>query len=147
MVTPAPFPYPLLCLLLLCLSPSPLSVSLSPSFHLTASVTQVHLFTCVLLSVSLPNVWPLTIFLYLYLQQLNSIFWIFFIVDVNECLTGGHDCDEMSQLCVNLQPYFRCECKDGYQSPSANSTCPGGWSLPVYHMDPDCCFSLYPWGH
>lgn len=35
-------------------------------------------------------------------------------VDVNECTTGDHNCDEASEVCVNLPGSYRCLCNWGY---------------------------------
>ena len=59
------------------------------------------------------------------LQQLIILFYLFVLVDVNECLTGDNDCDEMSEVCVNAEPLFTCDCKDGYQRSPESGPCDG----------------------
>ena len=35
--------------------------------------------------------------------------------DINECETGEHDCDLTTEVCINEEPGFDCECKEGFE--------------------------------
>ncbi|XP_073961333.1 uncharacterized protein [Choristoneura fumiferana] len=35
-------------------------------------------------------------------------------VDINECITGSHTCNNKSETCLNLPGTFKCACKRGY---------------------------------
>ena len=42
-----------------------------------------------------------------------SISLIYFCLDINECETGEHDCDENRNLiCINKEGSFNCKCND-----------------------------------
>ena len=36
-----------------------------------------------------------------------------FVLDINECLTGSHDCSNNAE-CVNLDGTFQCKCNAGF---------------------------------
>ena len=38
------------------------------------------------------------------------------VTDINECVTGNHDCDDTS-TCTNLIGSFECTCNEGYEKP------------------------------
>jgi len=42
--------------------------------------------------------------------------------DIGECLVGTHNC---SQLCVELDGGFECDCSDGYELIDDEVTCEG----------------------
>ena len=44
------------------------------------------------------------------------------LVDVNECLTGEHNC---SHNCSNTPGSFECKCRDGYSLDLDGSSCSG----------------------
>ena len=49
-------------------------------------------------------------------------------LDIGECLRGIHNC---SQLCVQLDEGFQCDCSDGYELGDDGVTCEGNtWSYP-----------------
>jgi hypothetical protein len=45
-----------------------------------------------------------------------------YIIDINECQTGTHNCD---QLCTNTHGSFTCSCMSGYTLQSDQRTCTG----------------------
>jgi len=46
--------------------------------------------------------------------------------DIGECLIGTHNC---SQLCVELDGGFECDCSDGYELGDDGITCEGIWMV------------------
>lgn len=44
-------------------------------------------------------------------------------VDINECVTGGHKCDLISEECWNLPNTYQCICKWGYAYDSKKRSC------------------------
>ena len=43
---------------------------------------------------------------------LNLKLW--YIVDVNECTEGSHNCDTVNGACTNTEGNFTCACNDGF---------------------------------
>ena len=58
----------------------------------------------------------------------NRILLILLSLDVNECLVATDN--NCSQICVNTNGTFQCQCKSGYILSSDNSTCKG---LQIWH--------------
>lgn len=44
-----------------------------------------------------------------------------FLLDVDECNDGSHDCHS-DATCKNTAGYFKCKCKDGYSGNGRNCT-------------------------
>ena len=44
------------------------------------------------------------------------------LTDIGECLRGNHNC---SQLCVQLDEGFQCDCSNGYELEDDGVTCEG----------------------
>ena len=65
----------------------------------------------------------------------HTVFHINYFLDVNECLVGN--ANNCSQLCINTNGSFHCQCNSGYILSSDNLTC-NGWLtwLPhtVFHI-------------
>ena len=50
-------------------------------------------------------------------------------IDIGECLIGTHNC---SQLCVELDGGYECDCSEGYEIGDDEVTCEGNWPLCSY---------------
>lgn len=44
-------------------------------------------------------------------------------VDINECATGSHTCDNTTEECINLPGTYECICKFGFSKDIYNKTC------------------------
>ena len=51
--------------------------------------------------------------------MIQSCTWF---ADVNECITGEHNCDAKEKDCNNTEGSFECTCKPGYSGNGVNCT-------------------------
>ena len=74
---------------------------------------------------------------YVFLPPLNGLYldlWrytnvliacVCFYSDINECLTGAHECTGTNQRCENAPGTYSCVCAEGYQFSRISRSCEG----------------------
>ena len=55
-------------------------------------------------------------------RVINPYYYIIIIVDVDECATDYHDCDEHAQ-CMDTDGSFTCDCLQGYMGSGRVGNC------------------------
>lgn len=52
-------------------------------------------------------------------EKVNSV-----CQDIDECKTGGHQCDKETEVCANTEGSYSCQCRDGYITKSDGKCVP-----------------------